>query len=107
MLAAGWSPNNRPYWPRLTPHRHTPAHARATPGPVIVRGRIVGVGWRSVIVRRRIRIGLGHDHALHRRANTRTLRRAALFWSLNALLRREVNEKADLPLGDLAEPVPA
>ena len=78
----------------------TPLHA-GTLDPASIRAhglaaRRTFYSWPSIAAR-----------ALHRRANTRTLRRAALFWSLNALLRREVNEKADLPLGDLAEPVPA
>lgn len=33
------------------------------------------------------------------RANARTLRRAGIFWGLNAMLRREVGEKSGIPLG--------
>ena len=33
------------------------------------------------------------------RANGRTVRRAFMFWTLNAMLRREVGEKSGIPLG--------
>ena len=41
--------------------------------------------------------------SIARRAHGRTLRRMATYWMLNALLRREVSEKHDIPLG-LPEP---
>ena len=43
------------------------------------------------------------------RANGRSARRALMFWSLNAMLRREVGEKSGIPLGwpdEEAEPAP-
>jgi len=39
------------------------------------------------------------QRAANRDANGRTLRRTAMYWMLNALLRREVDQKSGLPLG--------
>ncbi len=42
--------------------------------------------------------------SMDRCANTPTVRKAAVFWGLNLALRREVDQKSGLPLGDAEAP---
>ncbi|MCU0662119.1 MAG: B12-binding domain-containing radical SAM protein [Myxococcota bacterium] len=62
---------------------------------------------RLMDVRRRF---FSHKGVLRRatdaRANLRTLRSAYLYFSLNALMRRELDEKFGFPLGDRSLPMP-
>ena len=75
-----------------TPLQTSPLDARAL-AEECVRARRKYYSWRGIA-----------ERFANLRANGRSARRAIMFWTLNAMLRREVGEKSGIPLGLPDEP---